>query len=153
MATIEEARKNALGAKEAAKNRIETAKKDAIERKNTKPVPNPLKGIQVTGNTETDDAAEAAVVLGALGRSRQTLAANQEQGYWRCLVFQSDEQAKLFMQNSGWAKHLDSSGVYIDGLAVAKELGITMPPDHRVDSYHGGDKRIINEVKILKEKS
>lgn len=153
MSKIEEARKNALAAKEAAKSKIEAAKKGAVERKNTKPMPNPLKALKVTGNTEIDDEAEATAVLGALGRARQTLSANQEQGYWRCLVFQSDEQAKLFMQNSGWAKHLDSSGVYIDGMAVAKELGINMPPDHRVDSYHGSDKRILNEVKILKGKS
>jgi hypothetical protein len=153
MPSIEEVRKLAVAAKEAAKSKIEMAKKEAIVRKNSKPIANPLSEIEVTGDTEIDDAAEATEVLGALGRARQTLSANQEQGYWRCLVFQSNEQAEIFMRNSGWAKHLDSSGVYIDGLAVSKELGIVMPPDHRVDSYHGGDKRIINEVEILKGQS
>ena len=153
MPSIEEAKKAAIAAKEAAKIRIELVRKELAANRGKKPIPNPLKDLVVTGDTEADDKAEAEVILGALGKARAGLAANQQQGYYRCIVFQSDEQAKAFILESGWAKHLDSSGCCVDGLAIAESLGIKLPPDNRTDTKHSGDKRLINEVGILKVKT
>jgi len=52
--------------------------------------------------------------------AKLNLAADTD--YYFCVVFQSEEQRNKFLAESGWAKHLQ--GRFINGLSVAKEMGI-----------------------------
>jgi hypothetical protein len=116
------------------------------------PVPeSPLGQIEVTGNIETDDAAEIAVVSSYIAEARKAQAAVKEAmstQYSVTLVFPSTIQANEFLAKAGWNEFTDSSGAFFDGLAVAEKLGIettaiTIPFRKQVT-----DRRIAEEVGI-----
>jgi hypothetical protein len=50
--------------------------------------------------------------------------------FYLCVVFQSDEQAATFVESAGWSKAQDDEDpCYIDGVAIAHQMGIPLPPD------------------------
>lgn len=164
-----------LESRAAAKGDRELAPKRFLSGQTRKPgtrparKKNPLNGesMVVTGNIETDDATEAAIVLAELKKADEDAAraraAKKAQrfgiedsirkeitsGYYVCLVFVTADQAQEFVDKAGWRPHLDDSGSYVDGLAVAKQLGVVVTPESVPFRERRPDRRLVEEVGII----
>lgn len=88
----------------------------------------PFDNIEYTGNDATDAKAEfneAQKAFAERNRKEQErfrLATDSE--YWCCLVFQTREQKEAFLSTMKWIRHGDK---YIDGVKVAREMGVEIP--------------------------
>lgn len=140
---LEQARANAQGKKEEARQRIEAAKRLAEDRKKLKknPPPQMVEMPELTGNPEADSEADLdAVQEGFRNRAKQesdrfALATDSE--YWACVCFQSREQKERFLAA---LNILEFGDKYLDGQLVAERLGVKLPaadvpykPDPKLD--------------------
>lgn len=93
-------------------------------------IADPLADYEYSGDVEKDAAVEMSVVkAGFIERAkaeakRQQKATDSE--YWLCLCFQSRAQVEAFLKATRWAKAQEK---YIDGLKVAKAIGVTLPAE------------------------
>lgn len=130
MADMNEARASAAAKKDAAKQKIEAAKREAANRKLLKanPVPKYVDMPEQMGNAQADAAADLdAVQEGFRKRAKDegkrfALATDTE--YWACLCFQTREQKEAFLAALDLLKFGDK---YLDGQEVAKQLGVALP--------------------------
>ena len=130
MADLEKSRAEAQAKKDAARQKLESAKvaaKNAVNvRKN--PVPRYVDIPEQTGDAEADSAADLdAVQAGFRKRAKDegkrfALATDTE--YWSCICFQTREQKEAFLAAIGVLQYGDK---YLDGALVAKALGIDLP--------------------------
>jgi len=90
----------------------------------------PLAAIKYTGEVEKDCAAEFRVAKTAFQERAVTDAARRlkatDSEYWVCLCFQTRAQVEEFLSNSG---HPAPEEKYVDGVAFAERLGVTVTPD------------------------
>ncbi|EME52260.1 hypothetical protein [Amycolatopsis decaplanina] len=104
---------------------------DVLALLTAEPDPDPLAGVEYTGDEEDDPRPE----LGALHRGfrertaleleRMQLATESE--YWFCVCFKSQDDKDAFLAAAGLVVIGDK---YLDGYATAELLGVTMPePD------------------------
>ncbi len=115
---------------EAARQKIEAAKRAAADRKILKKIPPPIlvEQIEASGNPEADSAADLdALQQGFRNRAkaendRFALATDSE--YWACLCFQTREQKDHFLSV---LKILEFGDKYLDGRLVAERLGVKLP--------------------------
>lgn len=115
---------------EAARQKIEAAKRAAADRKILKKSPPPIlvEQIEPSGNPEADSAADLdALQQGFRNRAkaendRFALATDSE--YWACLCFQTREQKDHFLSV---LKILEFGDKYLDGRLVAERLGVKLP--------------------------
>lgn len=126
----EQVRADALSKKDAAKQKIEAAKREAEARKALKKNPPPVlvEMPEPSGDPEADSAADLdAVQQGFRNRAkaesdRFALATDSE--YWACLCFQTREQKEAFLAA---LKILEFGDKYLDGQLVAERLGVKLP--------------------------
>lgn len=129
--------------KEAARQKVEMARREAADRKKLKASPPPVlvRMPEPTGDAEADSAAELdAVQAGFRARAkakadRFALATDSE--YWACVCFQTRAQKEAFLAA---LKLLDLGDKYLDGQLVAERLGVALPaadvpykPEPRID--------------------
>ena len=115
---------------EAARQKIEAAKRASADRKILKKSPPPIlvEQIEPSGNPEADSAADLdALQQGFRNRAkaendRFALATDSE--YWTCLCFQTREQKDHFLSV---LKILEFGDKYLDGRLVAERLGVKLP--------------------------
>ncbi len=115
---------------EAARQKIEAAKRAAADRKILKKIPPPqlVEFADPTGSPEVDSAADLDVLQqGFRNRAkaendRFALATDSE--YWACLCFQTREQKDHFLSV---LKILEFGDKYLDGRLVAERLGVKLP--------------------------
>ena len=130
MADMDEKRAAAAAKKDAAKQKIEAAKRDIASRKLLKanPVPKYVVMPEPTGDAEEDSAADLDAVQSGFRKraadegNRFALATDAE--YWSCICFQTRDQKEAFLAALDILKFGDK---YLDGQAVAKHLGIALP--------------------------
>ena len=140
---MKQVKADALAKKEAAKQKIEAAKREADARKALKKNPPPVmvEMPDPSGNPEDDSAADLdAVQQGFRNRAkaesdRFALATDSE--YWACICFQSRDQKEAFLAA---LKILEFGDKYLDGQLVAERLGVKLPaanvpykPDPKLD--------------------
>ncbi len=119
------ARENA----EAAMQRAKAAR--AMHERQEEIPPNPLEEIEYTGNVEEDSRLEGEVMAAVLkqkeARERQAAAVDlaNETEFWFAMYFQTREQKDAFLKAVKWFEMGDK---YLDGLLVAKEMGVELPP-------------------------
>ena len=110
----------------------------------------PFASIRWTGDTEADDRLEAAAVLSVARRVDRDVERNTNPDYSLTLVFVSAEQAQLFAKKMGWTRHaLDYRPVFLDGLAVARELGVELPETPASLLTRGRDPGLWRETGIV----
>lgn len=127
---VKQAKEQAEAKKNAARQRIESAKREAENRKkvNKNPPPVMVEMPDATGNLEEDSAADlTALQQGFRNRAMQEgarfeLAVDTE--YWACLCFQTREQKEAFLAA---LNILEFGNKYIDGQLVADRLGVSLP--------------------------
>lgn len=114
-----------------AKLRVLAVKRDLESRKALKanPVPQLVVIPKSTGDAERDSKADLdAVQQGFRNRAKQEAARFElvtDSEYWTCICFQSRAQNEQFLAA---LKLLDLGDKYLDGLQVAKRLGIKIDP-------------------------
>ncbi|MGI8310685.1 hypothetical protein [Saccharopolyspora hattusasensis] len=95
---------------------------------NAEPEPDPLEGVNYTGDIEADSAAELdALAKGFRERTKREderfrLATDSE--YWFAVCFRTREDKDAFLKA---ARLMAIGDKYLDGYAVARTLGIPMP--------------------------
>ena len=127
---LAQARANAQGKKEEARQKIEAARREADIKKRLKknPPPQMVELPEITGNPESDSLADLdAVQAGFRDRAKQEasrfeLATDSE--YWACVCFQSREQKERFLAA---LNILEFGDKYLDGQLVAERLGVKLP--------------------------
>lgn len=126
----EKLRAQAVRKKGEAKQKAKAAKKASEQAKILKasPVPKLVEMPDPTGDAEVDSKVELdAVQEGFRNRAKaehERFALATDTEYWACLCFQSREQKEAFLAALNILQHGDK---YLDGPAVAKELGIDLP--------------------------
>lgn len=129
---IQKLRAEAVAKKDRAQAKARVVKAEAIERKILKasPVPQYVEMPTLTGDAQTDSAAELTAVEEGFRKrasdesSRFALATDSE--YWACLCFQTREQKNAFFAALN-ILDLGNGARYFDGVAVAKRMGIELP--------------------------
>lgn len=91
--------------------------------------PDPLQGLEYTGDIEADGEAEANAILEAIKREKQ-LRRDQyrllvDTEYFFVVCFQSREQKEEYLRLKGW---LDLGDKYLNGLAIAEREGLPLEP-------------------------
>ncbi|MEV6448466.1 hypothetical protein [Amycolatopsis sp. NPDC051716] len=104
---------------------------DVLALLTAEPDPDPLAGVDYTGDEEADAEAELdALHRGFRERTARELERMQlatESEYWCCICFKSVDDKNAFLASAGLVVIGDK---YLDGYATAKLLGVTMPePD------------------------
>lgn len=79
--------------------------------------------LQETTRRELSEYEAAFKARAQAESKRMELATDSE--YWTCLVFQTREQAEAFAAAVPW---LEQGAKYVDGVQVARSLGIELPP-------------------------
>lgn len=110
---------------------------------------NPLNLLPVTGNIETDDAAESAAVLDTLRRTDDVVRKTIGNGYWLTLVFVSEDQRNEFVRKAGWGRHADEDDTYYDGVGIAAHLGVELTPESLAFRGERADASLVNKVGII----
>lgn len=82
-----------------------------------------------TGDIEVDDREELQIVKNTLALAEQKMAQTVGMGYSATLVFSCEAQLESFMKAAGWGEFRDESGAFIDGIGLAKHLGIAIQKD------------------------
>ena len=127
---VKQAKEQAEAKKNAARQNIAAAKREAENRKAVKKNPPPVmvEMPDATGNLEEDSAADlTALQQGFRNRAMQEgarfeLAVDTE--YWACLCFQTREQKEAFLAA---LNILEFGNKYLDGQLVADRLGVSLP--------------------------
>lgn len=95
-------------------------------------VPRVLDGVEATGDLEADALAELDAVQAGFRERRQRESERYELAvyadYWTCLCFATKAQRDTFLRAVGWPD-LDGGKRYLDGRAVARHMGVEIPPD------------------------
>ncbi|MEU3768649.1 hypothetical protein AB0E55_26635 [Amycolatopsis keratiniphila] len=104
---------------------------DVLALLTAEPDPDPLAGVEYTGDEEDDARAELdALHRGFRKRTARELERMQlatESEYWFCVCFTSQDDKDAFLAAAGLVVIGDK---YLDGYATAELLGVTMPePD------------------------
>ncbi len=105
-----------------------TSNADLLAQLNAEPEPDPLGGVEYTGDLATDAAAELdALAIGFRERTKREeerfrLATDSE--FWFALCFTSREEKDAFLHA---ARLFHIGDKYLDGRAAAAVLGVTMP--------------------------
>lgn len=108
-----------------------TSQADLLAQLNAEPEPDPLSGIEYTGDLATDSTAE----LDELARGFRERTAREDERfrlatdseYWFALCFKSRQEKDAFLKA---ARLFHIGDKYLDGLAAAAVLGVAMPaPD------------------------
>jgi hypothetical protein len=91
----------------------------------------PCEDLPTTGNHEKDEKAEAAFVLSALDQSEAQVEKVIDPHYYLRLIFVTADQAKEFLKKTGWDRVQvgDVPQRCVDGLAVARMLGVELTPE------------------------
>jgi hypothetical protein len=93
--------------------------------------PSPLADVEYTGDTAQDQAAELTALQRGFRERREKQRLRQQQindtTYWCSLTFQSRAQRNAFLAALGLDRMLEDDQ-HLDGVAVAKKLGIELPP-------------------------
>lgn len=108
-----------------------------------KPLPDPLKGVPVTGDAEADSKAELTALQqgfrdrNAAERERFERATDSE--HWFAVTFESREQKEAFLTAVGCLAHGDK---YLDGRVLAKALKVEIPAEVRKVNTGKTDHRL-----------
>lgn len=90
---------------------------------------NPLDGLDYPDAPEQAATVEISEALAFIKAERQkkrdAWRVTVDPEYWVCVCFQSREQKEEFLTKAGW---LDLGEKYLDGVEVAKRLGVTVLP-------------------------
>jgi hypothetical protein len=90
---------------------------------------NPLDSLVYPDDPEQAATVEISEALAFIKAERQkkrdAYRVTVDPEYWVCLCFQSREQKEEFLARAGW---LDLGEKYLDGLEVAKRLGVAVLP-------------------------
>lgn len=106
-----------------------------------------LSSVPVTGKTDDDDKAESGHVLNLLEKVDKAEHDESSQGYSFSVVFASEDQCNEFLRRSGWGKFChDKLNAYLDGIALAGELGVTITPVSVRIPGQKVDRRLVDEV-------
>ncbi|UUV33587.1 hypothetical protein NQK81_09070 [Amycolatopsis roodepoortensis] len=101
---------------------------DVLALLTAEPDPDPLAGVEYTGDEEDDARAELdALHRGFRERTARELERMQlatESEYWFCVCFKSQDDKDAFLAAAGLVVIGDK---YLDGYATAELLGVTMP--------------------------
>jgi hypothetical protein len=104
-----------------------------------------MAGYKYTGSAEVDSAAECSAVLtGFKARAKAESARRQkatDSEYWFCMCFQSRAQVEEFLRKTKWAPEASK---YVDGLTVAKKLGVEITPETPVSGRVSIDAKLAN---------
>ncbi|MFD6070294.1 hypothetical protein [Amycolatopsis lurida] len=104
---------------------------DVLALLTAEPDPDPLAGVEYTGDEENDARAELdALHRGFRERTARELEQMQlatESEYWFCVCFKSQDDKDAFLTAAGLVVIRDK---YLDGYATAELLGVTMPEPH-----------------------
>jgi hypothetical protein len=103
---------------------------------------------QVSGKPEKMVPHEGGMMQ-AMANQTKTMNYTMRNDYWCCLVFVTAEQRVKFVQEMGWKIHEDVTGLYYDGLAIAKSLDVELeetPVKFRTDEP---DLRLCEEVGVI----
>lgn len=104
---------------------------------------------ELNGDIEHDDKMESGAVLNLLKKVDEEANRVMGNGYWGAIVFPDEATYQAFLIATGWDEYTEE-GAYIDGLAVAKKLGIQLAvPPIRFKSRRV-DKRLLVEVGVYK---
>lgn len=112
-----------------------TSQADLLAQLNAEPEPDPLAGVEYTGDLAADSAAELdAVAQGFRDRTKREderfrLATDSE--YWFAVCFKTRADKEAFLAA---ARLMPIGDKYLDGYAVARALGIPMPADAEGDT-------------------
>jgi len=118
----------------------------------SKKVASPLEAMPISGNIEVDDHTEATVVLSHLRQAKSQIQEALGMGYFLPIVFVSTMQADEFLRQIGWHAYLDESGTYLDGVEIAKALGVRIPSVQVKFRGQRSDKRLIDEVGLIPQR-
>lgn len=117
--------------------------------------PSVMDGLPYSGDIEADDALEAEKInetlTSALATSKSGIADNMRMGYYFHLVFMNETQADEFLAKAG-AKVEMLDHVCIDGIALARQMGIELTPASM--RFHGEkvERRLVDEVGVINPK-
>lgn len=109
---------------------------DRMKQRNKKPSkkeaivldePSPLDTMDISGNTEKDDAQEVSLIESKLKNSKGFNADAFDMGFYIPIVFLSRAQCDAWLQQTGLASCVSANKGYVDGVAAAKILGVTLP--------------------------
>ena len=75
-----------------------------------------------------DDLDEAdRVMTQRFKEAGKAVGSGVDFNYFTCITFVSEEQCQAFIEAMGWGKYTDGTVTYINGVLLAKDLGITLP--------------------------
>jgi hypothetical protein len=112
----------------------------------------PYDALTYTGDIRKDYPNEISAILAGMKARKKMederfdLACNPE--FWFCVVFQSMEQKNVFLRAMKWDLISDK---YIDGKALAKFQGVTLPTSESNFQGEKNYRRLVDEVGILTE--
>lgn len=108
-----------------------------------KPLPDPLKGVPVTGDAEVDSKTELTALQkgfrdrNAAERERFERATDSE--HWFAVTFESREQKEAFLTAIGMIQAGDK---YLDGRELARVLKVELPAEDRKVNTGKTDSRL-----------
>ena len=115
------------------------------------PTPNPLDGIEYTGDAEVDALTEIDGYRSAFYKAERekldlfrTLLLDTE--YYAILCFQSRAQKEEFLGKIGW---LDLGDKYLDGLKVAERLKVEIEPINLPQPAPPKMPKLLRQVPII----
>ena len=74
------------------------------------------------------------------------IAAGGDVDYYCCLVFVTEAQKRQFLSQAGWEQFADEAQQYVNGVALAKHLGVKL--DHvRLVTSSNPDKKLVEAGK------
>lgn len=106
----------------------------------------PLNMMDITGNTEADDATEVSLIEKKLAGQKQFNSDAFDMAFYIPVVFLSKAQADAFLQQTGLVSCLSVNNGYVDGVAAAKLLNVTLPEAKLHFRKMAGDERLVTEV-------
>lgn len=85
------------------------------------------------GTFEEESGAEISETLRRMRdiqkNAQERFKTHTDTDYFICVVFLSQPQKDAFLANSGWGKYSGGGGRYLNGLALARDLGIEIPEE------------------------
>lgn len=79
---------------------------------------------------ENVELAEELTKADRFQKTQQAIQSGVDCEYFTSLVFTSAAQCQAFLKHMGWEKYTDGTLSYINGVALAQDLGIPLPPGY-----------------------
>lgn len=94
-----------------------------------RPSEHPLEDAAISGDIEKDDASDVRSLGNILRDADNALRKINDKAYAVTVVFTTADQCRAFMKAAGWDAISDDSRAFVDGIALAEQMGVEIPKE------------------------